>query len=281
MVGSDPTTLTPAWGSGTNQPGNGIALPFGAPAGDFDPANPFPFANATLPGAANPMVSGTLTLGPDTYDIITAFLNRNGEVWSTAADANIHDTIQVQGKVLGSAGGGVTYSGTSSASGAARSLLGSIATSVNISIIAAMKRAATGTAATGSGSVTITGAATATSTAAATGAGSVTVTGSAATQIISALATTNPLYVAHRGGYTSTYGEQTLPNYTASASQNSQAFLEISVWDTADAGVYAASHDRTTARVFSGASLDVPSSTWATLSSLTTIIGGNPIQRLD
>ena len=224
------------------------------------------------------MVSGTLTLGPDVYDIITAFLNRSGDVWSTAADANIHDTIQTQNRITSSISGGVTYSGiVRSPSGAARSLLGSVATSVNVSVIAAMKRAAAGTAATGSGSVTITGAATAsnnttgtgsitvtgtaTARGAATAAGTVTITGSAVAQtpITAALASTHPLYVAHRGGYSATYGEETLPNYTASANQNGKAFLEISVWDTADADACRGSHDRDHGPgVPSGGSLDVP-----------------------
>ncbi|MEO7262096.1 MAG: hypothetical protein ABI047_12710, partial [Jatrophihabitantaceae bacterium] len=56
-------------------------------------------------------------------------------------------------------------------------------------------------------------------------------------------------------------------------------FLETSVWQCST-GEYVISHDRTTARVFSGTSLDITTASWSTLSTKTTLIGGNPIRRL-
>lgn len=93
------------------------------------------------------------------------------------------------------------------------------------------------------------------------------------------LALQSTVYVAHRGGYSSTLGEGTLEGYRASAAQYSKALLECPVWATSD-GVYVISHDQTTGRVFSGTSLTITSSTWASLSGKTTLVGGNPIRRL-
>lgn len=94
--------------------------------------------------------------------------------------------------------------------------------------------------------------------------------------------TASPKYVAHRGGSVSWPYEETLQAYTyadAWAGPSNLAF-EVSVFQTSD-GVYVASHDQTTGRVFTGTSLNIPTTTWATLSSKTTIIGGYPIARLD
>jgi hypothetical protein len=88
------------------------------------------------------------------------------------------------------------------------------------------------------------------------------------------------MYVAHRGGSLSWPYEETLQAYTYAsrwAPADVLAF-EVSVWRSSD-GVWVASHDQTTGRVFPGPSYDIPTTPWSTLSTLTT--SGYPIARLD
>ena len=87
------------------------------------------------------------------------------------------------------------------------------------------------------------------------------------------------MYVAHRGG-SADWPEETAFAYMMSTSWNPDLALEISVWQSSD-GVYVCSHDQTTGRVFGGTSLDIPTNTWATLSTKTTISGGLPICRIE
>lgn len=87
-------------------------------------------------------------------------------------------------------------------------------------------------------------------------------------------------YCAHRDGCWGTYGEETLAGYAFAAAWDPDLAMEVSCWKTTD-GVWVLSHDQTTGRVFSGTSLDITTSTWASLSSKTTLVGGNPIARLD
>lgn len=87
-----------------------------------------------------------------------------------------------------------------------------------------------------------------------------------------------PMYVAHRNAELD-WPEETLYGYQQAAQWSRTQALEISVQRSSD-GVWVASHDQTTGRVFSGTSLDIPSNTWATLSTKTTIIGSKPIARL-
>lgn len=58
---------------------------------------------------------------------------------------------------------------------------------------------------------------------------------------------------------------------------------EVSVWRSSD-GVWIASHDRTTGRVFgSGQNIDIPTNTWAAIQAATaagTTVGGHPIAKL-
>lgn len=89
------------------------------------------------------------------------------------------------------------------------------------------------------------------------------------------------LYVAHRGG-SATYTE-----HSAYAYQQLDALgiiaREVSVWKTTD-GVYLASHDRDTSRVFgAGQSIDIPTNTYAAVMAATaagTTVGGFPMARL-
>jgi glycerophosphoryl diester phosphodiesterase len=83
---------------------------------------------------------------------------------------------------------------------------------------------------------------------------------------------------AHRGG-SGDWPEETLFAYVNAAAWNPQLALEASVWQSSD-GVWVLSHDQNTSRVF-GTSMDIPTSTWAALSSLTTTVGNKPIGRLD
>ena len=89
------------------------------------------------------------------------------------------------------------------------------------------------------------------------------------------------LYVAHRGG-SADWPEETLYAYTQAAAWANAATLalECSVWMSSD-GVFVASHDQTTGRVFNGTNYDINVTPWATLSTLTTKVGGYPIARLD
>ncbi|MDF9748645.1 glycerophosphodiester phosphodiesterase family protein [Arthrobacter sp. ES3-54] len=89
------------------------------------------------------------------------------------------------------------------------------------------------------------------------------------------------LYVAHRGG-SADWPEETLYAYTQAAAWANAATLalECSVWMSSD-GVFVASHDQTTGRIFNGTSYDINVTPWATLSTLTTKVGGYPIARLD
>jgi len=92
----------------------------------------------------------------------------------------------------------------------------------------------------------------------------------------------NPtLYVAHRGG-SADWPEETLYAYAQAATWANAATLalECSVWMSSD-GVFVASHDQTTGRIFNGTSYDINVTPWATLSTLTTKVGGYPIARLD
>lgn len=87
--------------------------------------------------------------------------------------------------------------------------------------------------------------------------------------------TAGPMYVAHRGG-SADFVEMTAAAYASSVAAGVRA-LEMSVWRTVD-GVWVAHHDQTTGRVC-GTDLDIPTSTWAQLSVLTSLVGGHPIAR--
>ncbi len=100
---------------------------------------------------------------------------------------------------------------------------------------------------------------------------------SALTPVTSWIAS-QPLDVMHRNAELD-WPEQTLYGYTQAANWSARSALEISAQQSSD-GVWVASHDQTTGRVYSGTSLDIPTNTWATLSTKTTIIGGYPIARV-
>ncbi len=84
------------------------------------------------------------------------------------------------------------------------------------------------------------------------------------------------MYVAHRGGSVD-YVEETAAAYAACHALNVQA-IEISIWRTSD-GVWVASHDQSTARMF-GAGVDIPANPYSALTGLSTIVGGYPMARL-
>ena len=83
-------------------------------------------------------------------------------------------------------------------------------------------------------------------------------------QTITKLFAKTPFYIAHRGG-SATYPEETVYSYTQCANMMMKA-LEISVWRSSD-GVFVCSHDQNLLRV-TGQSVDIPTTTWAAMSSL-------------
>lgn len=89
-----------------------------------------------------------------------------------------------------------------------------------------------------------------------------------------------PAYTAHRNGFYATYGEFTVAGFQACANWNSKVAWNIDVFKTSD-NEWVASHDQTTGRVLSGASLDIPTSLWSAISGKTTLVGGYPVTRID
>lgn len=85
----------------------------------------------------------------------------------------------------------------------------------------------------------------------------------------------NPTYIAHRGLGTS-YSEQSMAGYDAAVAAGFKC-LEVSVRASSD-GVFVASHDATTSRVFT-TNYTVASTPWSTLSALNSATG--PILRLE
>lgn len=94
---------------------------------------------------------------------------------------------------------------------------------------------------------------------------------------VDSLLANKPIYVAHRGG-SADWVEETFFAYTQAYNWNINLALEISIWQTSD-GIWVASHDQTTGRMF-GTDLDIPTNTYATLSSLRTTTGNYPIAKL-
>lgn len=86
-----------------------------------------------------------------------------------------------------------------------------------------------------------------------------------------------PFVCAHRGG-SDDWPEMTLYAFQQAIAWGATA-LEVSVWRSAD-GVWVGSHDRSTLRVF-GVDKDIPTTTWATLQTLRTPVGGQPLCRLE
>ena len=83
-------------------------------------------------------------------------------------------------------------------------------------------------------------------------------------QTVAGFIAKQPFYVAHRGGSAS-YPEETVYSYQQCAAMMMRA-LEISVWRSSD-GVFVCSHDQNLSRV-TGQSVDIPTSTWASMSGL-------------
>lgn len=85
----------------------------------------------------------------------------------------------------------------------------------------------------------------------------------------------SPMYVAHRG-LGASYPEQVMVGYDAAVEAGFKA-LEVSLQVSSD-GVFVASHDATTGRVF-GTDYTISTTPWSTLQSLTA--SGQPIIRLE
>jgi hypothetical protein len=165
--------------------------------------------------------------------------------------------------------GSLTSGGTPAAAGSVPlSGIGSLAASGGSALAGAV-------AFTGIGSLNTSGSPAPGGTAAFTGIGSLT---SNAPSAVQSFISTPPLNVAHRGG-SADWVEHTMFAYDQAAAWSSTLALEVSVYQTSD-GVWVASHDQTTTRVF-GVSFDIPTTPWATLAGLTTTVGGYPILRLD
>lgn len=101
-------------------------------------------------------------------------------------------------------------------------------------------------------------------------------TARARTRVEAWLAGTTPC-CAHRGG-SKNWPEHTMFAYTNAAAWNRDLALELSVWRTSD-GVWVANHDQTTGSAWS-ANYDIPTTTWATLQTLTSKTGGYPMCRM-
>lgn len=82
--------------------------------------------------------------------------------------------------------------------------------------------------------------------------------------------------VTHRGG-SADFVEMTAAAYAEVDARKILA-MEISMWRTSD-GVWVASHDRDTVRMF-GTSIDIPTNPWSALAGLTTTVGGYPMARV-
>lgn len=85
-----------------------------------------------------------------------------------------------------------------------------------------------------------------------------------------------PLYVAHRGGSTD-YVEMTRAAYTSAMAYGATAINIDAV--RCSTGEFVASHDTTTGRVF-GTNYTIGTTPWSTLSTLTTSVGGYPIEKV-
>lgn len=138
----DPSTVTVAWGSGTNQLGNAVG---GSVAySGVDSTTPIVVGESSFTTSAGATVNTTaaLTLGGTRW-VISVFGNRSGATWSTSTDA-----IQFQNTLTASADMSYADSGAATSSGTARSATSSASTSVNnVGIFALNPAAATGNAA--------------------------------------------------------------------------------------------------------------------------------------
>jgi len=86
-----------------------------------------------------------------------------------------------------------------------------------------------------------------------------------------------PMYCAHRGGSVD-WVEETADAYAHAAGWYSGLALEFSTWQCST-GEWVGSHDQTTGRMF-GTNLDIPTTSWTTLSALRTTVGNFPMMLL-
>lgn len=114
-----------------------------------------------------------------------------------------------------------------------------------------------------------------TATATATLAGTGTLAASALTRLQQWLAAP-PYYIAHRGG-DNDWPEMTRYAYTQAVANGAKALNVDGV--KCSTGEFVASHDATTGRVF-GTNYTIASTSWSTLSTLTTTVGGYPIEKV-
>ena len=297
----DPTTQAASIAAAGG--GNIAVAPVGFAAGELDGTTIIVSGEAAAANAAGPTtdVTAALTLGGARY-VISVFGNRSGATFSTASDGNVHDPIQAQDHQSSAASIAVCFATTPTSSGAARSLLSSVSTSINNTAIIAFNPATsyTGAANYGPGAgLSATGTASqpgVVSVAAGVGlaaAGSPAAVGSVALSPGVTLASLTPIvaqlksgltqWIAHRNGYASSYGECTLAGYRAAAAQYSKAILEVPVWASSD-GIYYCIHDRMTGSrgQYTGpnGSVDVTATSSAVLDQYVSVVGGNPLARL-
>jgi len=249
------------------------------------------------------------TTGVDDLLLTFGFWNDSAATTTTfTVPAPLVDALQICTPLTGNTSGGdIAYQQLSSAGATGARTFTTTPTATNqatttVALLSAPSYTGTATL-TGTGALTATGtqgaAASYTGTAALTGSGTLTTTGTrVATTGTATLAGTGtltahtpgpmdtilrnaPIWVAHRGGSVSWPYEQTLQAYTYAdrwAAPNVMAF-ECSVYMSSD-GVWVASHDPNTGRVFN-ADYDIRNTPWLTLQTLTSIVGGYPIARLD
>jgi hypothetical protein len=90
---------------------------------------------------------------------------------------------------------------------------------------------------------------------------------------------TTPMFVAHRGGSVS-WQQHTMNAYDNAVAWNPNLALEVSVWKSSD-GVWVCNHDQNTGTTGTwNASYDIPTTTWATLSTVRSTVGNYPMIRL-
>jgi hypothetical protein len=124
----DPTSVTISWAN----TGNAAIAPVAFSAGMIDTTTPIVGSEKAFSQSAGPTTVATsaITLAAPRY-VLSVFGNRSNATWSAAADGNVHDAILVQGIGAAAADVAVCGTGTTTSSGAARSLLSSASTSVH------------------------------------------------------------------------------------------------------------------------------------------------------
>lgn len=219
--------------------------------------------------------------GPSTSVGITWAIGVKGATGSAATATGSITLSGSAGWTAPTSAAGLTLAGTASpaAVAGAAGLLSLTGAAVGPGAAAAgaltlTATAAAGAPATASGALTLAGSAAGSAPAGA--AGSITLAGAQSTPVQQYI-NRPPMMVAHRFGDVD-WVELTRDALNKAAAWNRSLALNADGWETSD-GVWVASHDQNTSRVF-GTSMDIPTSTWAALSGLTTTVGGFPIEKV-